>query len=88
MCPFCEHRFMYNQNGREIIFYEYRDKETGKYYIDTVCPKCNEKMIVLEHELKGYFKFIENAHNGSVNTYSLWIVTMLIVVTILSFIFL
>ena len=55
MCPFCEHRFMYNQNGREIIFYEYRDKETGKYYIDTVCPKCNEKMIVLEHELKGYF---------------------------------
>ena len=50
VCPFCEHRFMYNQNGREIIFYEYRDKETGKYYIDTVCPKCNEKMIVLEHE--------------------------------------
>ena len=43
VCPFCEHRFMYNQNGREIIFYEYRDKETGKYYIDKVCPKCNEK---------------------------------------------
>ena len=42
----------------------------------------------MKHELKGYFKFIENAHNGSVNTYSLWIVTMLIVVTILSFIFL
>ena len=28
VCPFCEHRFMYNQNGREIIFYEYRDKKT------------------------------------------------------------
>ena len=42
----------------------------------------------MKYELKSYFKFIENAHNGSVNTYSLWIVAMLAVVTVLSFIFL
>lgn len=55
VCPFCDHKFMYNQNGREIIFYEYMDRQTGKYYIDTTCPKCAEKMIVVENELKGYF---------------------------------
>ena len=42
----------------------------------------------MKYELKSYFKFIENSHNGSVNTYSLWIVAMLAVVTVLSFIFL
>ena len=53
-------------------------------------PKVNSGDLFwpMKSELKCYFKFIENAHNGSVNTYSLWIVAMLAVVTVLSFIFL
>lgn len=41
----------------------------------------------MKYQLKGYFKLIQNAHNGSVNTYSLWIVAMLTLVTVLSFVF-
>lgn len=48
----------------------------------------NDLFWSMKYQLKGYFKFIEEAHDGSVNTYSLWIVAMLTIVTVVSFIFL
>lgn len=42
----------------------------------------------MKYQLKGYFNSVQNAHNGSVNEYSLWIVVTLLIVTIVTFIFL
>ena len=53
-CPWCDHTFMWNRDGREgIIIPEYRLKENGEYVEKVRCPKCNMDMIVLEHILEG-----------------------------------
>lgn len=53
-CPWCDHIFMWNENGREgLIIHEYRLKESGKYIEKTKCPKCAEEMLVLDHILEG-----------------------------------
>ena len=53
-CPWCEHIFMWNKDGREgLIIHEYRLKETGKFVEKAKCPKCDMDMIVLEHILEG-----------------------------------
>lgn len=51
-CPWCEHVFMWNKDGREgLIIHEYQLKETGEFVEKAKCPKCD--MIVLEHILEG-----------------------------------
>lgn len=53
-CPWCEHVFMWNKDGREgLIIHEYRLKETGEFVEKTKCPKCDMDMVVLEHILEG-----------------------------------
>lgn len=47
----------------------------------------NDLFWAMKYDLRKYFAFIENAHDGSVNTYSLWIIATLAIVTIISFIF-
>lgn len=56
-CPWCEHIFMWNKDGREgLIKHEYMLKETGKFVEQAKCPKCAMDMIVLEHILEGIDK--------------------------------
>ncbi len=53
-CPWCEHVFMWNKDGREgLIIHEYRLKETGGFVEKAKCPKCDMDIIVLEHILEG-----------------------------------
>ena len=53
-CPWCDRLFMWNKNGREwLIIHHYRLKETGKYVEEAKCPKCAEKMIVLDKVFEG-----------------------------------
>lgn len=53
-CPWCDHVFMWNKDGREgLIFHHYKLKETGEFLEEAKCPKCDSKMIVLEHVLEG-----------------------------------
>ena len=53
-CPFCDHIFMWNKDGREgLILHEYKFKETGKLVEKAICPKCSNDMLVLEHVLEG-----------------------------------
>ncbi len=53
-CPWCNHIFMWNKNGHEgLILHEYRLKETKEFVEEATCPKCGEKMLVLEHILEG-----------------------------------
>ena len=53
-CPWCNHVFMWNKNGREgLIIHIYRIKETNEYVEEAKCPKCEEKMIVLPHVFTG-----------------------------------
>lgn len=54
ICPWCDHKFMWQEDGGEgPVICEYEDKETGKYYAATKCPKCSEEMVVLNHILQG-----------------------------------
>ena len=46
----------------------------------------NDLFWAMKHQLKGYFNSIRQAHNGSVNEYSLWIVATLVVVIVVTFI--
>ncbi len=53
-CPWCDHVFMWNKNGREgLVVHEYKLKETGEYVETAKCPKCAMEMIVLPHILEG-----------------------------------
>ena len=53
-CPWCDHIFMWNENGREgLIIHMYRLKETKEYVEEAKCPKCEEVMIVLPHVIEG-----------------------------------
>ena len=53
-CPWCDHVFMWNKNGREgLIIHSYRLKETGEFAEEAKCPKCGEKMIVLDGVFEG-----------------------------------
>ena len=53
-CPWCEHIFMWNKNGRENhILCLYKLKETGQYIEEAKCPKCNKKILVLDDVLEG-----------------------------------
>lgn len=53
ICPWCEHRFMWLE-GRECFRVTiYKLVETGEYLDSTKCPKCDEKVVMLPHILKG-----------------------------------
>lgn len=53
-CPWCDHIFMWNENGREgLILGGYRLKETGEYVETAKCPVCEMEIAVLEHVLAG-----------------------------------
>ena len=53
-CPWCDHVFMWNKNGREgLIIHMYRLKGTKEYVEEAKCPKCGEVMIVLPHIFEG-----------------------------------
>lgn len=53
-CPWCDHIFMWNKNGREgIILPEYRLKETGKEIETAKCSNCGMMIAVLDHILTG-----------------------------------
>lgn len=56
VCPWCDHRFMWNKTGGGLKLHEYICIDTGEYADKTVCPKCANEMVVLEHVLNGVFK--------------------------------
>ncbi len=53
-CPWCNHVFMWTKDGGEgLILHSYRIKETEENVEEAICPKCEEKMLVLPHILEG-----------------------------------
>ncbi len=52
ICPFCEHMFMY-LNADEIWFNKYSVKGSSEILTETKCPKCLEKVLIKDGELKG-----------------------------------
>ena len=45
---------MWNKNEREgLIIHHYRLKEIKEYVEEAKCPKCTEKMIILDNVFKG-----------------------------------
>ena len=53
-CPWCDHVFMWNKDGREgFIIHMYRLKENGQYVEEATCPKCEMRMIVLDKVFEG-----------------------------------
>ena len=48
-CPWCDHVFMWNRDGREgIIINQYRLKDTGESIETAVCPMCENEVAVLD----------------------------------------
>ena len=53
-CPWCDHVFMWNKNGREgLIFHKYKLKASREYVEEAKCPKCEMKMAVLDKIFEG-----------------------------------
>ena len=53
-CPWCDHVFIWNENGKEGVFFHiYKLKETGESVETTKCPKCEMEIAVLEHVFEG-----------------------------------
>lgn len=56
ICPWCKHRFMWNQSTISSQWNEYVDEKTGESIgLETSCPMCSEKMIVVKGKLEGLF---------------------------------
>ena len=53
ICPWCDHRFMWNRTGNEFPLHRIRLKETGESLDDTECPKCGSEVVVLDHVMEG-----------------------------------
>lgn len=52
-CPWCEHVFMWGNLSEGLTLHDYKLKETGEILEEARCPKCNIKMVILEHILEG-----------------------------------
>ena len=53
VCPYCEHRFMFNKGVDGEKYYEYTDKTTGKILSSAICPKCGKTVIAIDKVLEG-----------------------------------
>ena len=49
ICPYCQHKFMWQQSVQEgSTWAEYINKTTSKISISAKCPECSKRMIVSE----------------------------------------
>ena len=53
ICPFCKHKFMWMNGAENIVTVEYYLKENGERLDSASCPKCHNKMIIMENVLEG-----------------------------------
>lgn len=51
ICPWCSHRFMWQEGSDTPPIYEYREKTTERILYSAKCPVCEKKMIVLPGEI-------------------------------------
>ncbi len=53
ICPYCNHRFMFNKGEDGKKYIEFVEKQTGRSLSSAICPKCANTVVALDKVLVG-----------------------------------